>query len=186
MKCGARFRKPAGAITDRAKRYRANQPECRPEGPRLCMYCGSGRNVEVHHLGADESDIRRSNLAWACRSCNTRLGLKAARAGRGKRTRQYNLSPAAALLVSPLDDLLLAGALRAVNPPETGAAGLGEYVSALRILHGELPGNFAKARQTIHNTPPSRRRSFAAEIWRRRRKGTAYGSELVRRLVGPS
>ncbi len=61
------------------------------------------------------------------------------RAGRGVRTRQY-------------------------NPSATGAASLGEYVSALRILKGELAGDFDKAHQTIHNTPAATRSEFAREI----------------------
>ena len=81
-----------------------------------------------------------------------------ARAGQGRRTRQY-------------------------NPPATGAASLGEYVSALRILHGEIDGDFEKARQTIHNTPASRRSEFAKEVWRRRKRGQS-GRELVRLLTG--
>ncbi|MBI3695326.1 MAG: hypothetical protein HY238_10890 [Acidobacteria bacterium] len=81
-----------------------------------------------------------------------------ARAGQGRRTRQY-------------------------NPPATGAASLGEYVSALRILKGDLEGDFEKARATIHNTPASRRSEFAKEIWRRRTRGGS-GLELVRMLTG--
>ena len=81
-----------------------------------------------------------------------------ARRGEGRRTAQY-------------------------NPPATGAASLGEYVSALRIQHGEIDGDFEKARATIHNTPAVRRSEFAREIWRRRKRGGS-GVELVRMLTG--
>ena len=68
------------------------------------------------------------------------------------------------------------------NPPATGAASLGEYVSALRILKGEMDGDFDKARETVHNTPASRRSEFAKEIWRRRKP--SGGVDLVRMLTG--
>ena len=85
-----RGRKPVAKLTDRAKRYRANAPGCRPAGPRQCVYCRARKNVGVHHLDGDESNGRKSNLAWACKSCNTRLGYLFKRAGAGARTRQYN------------------------------------------------------------------------------------------------
>lgn len=84
-----------------------------------------------------------------------------ARAGEGRRIAQYNPH----------------------NPPATGAASLGEYVSALRILKGEMAGDFEKARATIHATPPERRSAFAREVWRRRKRGGS-GVELVRMLTG--
>lgn len=70
------------------------------------------------------------------------------------------------------------------NPPASGAASLGEYVSALRILHGEIAGDFGKARAVIHATPFSTRSSFAREIWRRRRRSYASDSALIRALMG--
>jgi hypothetical protein len=60
---------------------------------------------------------------------------------------------------------------------------LGEYVSALRILHGEMAGDFETARQTIHNTPAARRSQFAKEIWRRRGR-SGSGSALIKMLTG--
>lgn len=86
--CGGR--KPAAKITDRAKRYRANSAGCRPGGARRCFVCRSRRNVGVHHLDGNEDNTRPSNLAWACKRCNTALGFAYKRAGVGKRTRQYN------------------------------------------------------------------------------------------------
>jgi hypothetical protein len=87
--CGAGL-KPVHKITDRAKRYRANSAACRPAGPKVCTYCKSRRNVEVHHRDGNESNGAKKNLGWACRRCNTALGAAFKRAGLGKRTRQYN------------------------------------------------------------------------------------------------
>jgi len=87
---GARWRKAAHQITDRAKRYRANAPECCPPPPRRCELCRSRRFVVVDHIDGDESNGAPYNLRWLCKSCNTKLGLAMARAGIGKRTRQCN------------------------------------------------------------------------------------------------
>ena len=70
-----------------------------------------------HRDGDEHND---ASLRWLCKSCHTPLGIAMARAGQGRRTRQY-------------------------NPPETGAASLGEYVPALRILKGEMEGDFDSA-----------------------------------------
>jgi hypothetical protein len=125
-------------VTDRARRYRANQDGCRPAGPKKCELCGARSDLMIDHKNSNESDGRRSNLRWLCRSCNTRLGAKAAREGLGRRTAQYN----------------------------PGARTLGEYIQAVtqhtRRAHDE-------AGRIIHETPKSRRREFAAEIWDRRR-----------------
>lgn len=81
---------PVRLITDRAKRYRANSPQCLPPGPRQCEFCGSKRNVVVNHRDGDESNGARANLGYACKSCNTRIGAAFAVAGAGRRTKQYN------------------------------------------------------------------------------------------------
>lgn len=88
--CGAPWRKPAHQLTDRASRYRANAPECRPPLPRKCALCGSTRFVVVDHIDGDESNGTPENLRWLCKRCNTQLGRAMARAGIGKRTRQHN------------------------------------------------------------------------------------------------
>ncbi|MGH9501664.1 MAG: hypothetical protein ACRD20_02305 [Terriglobales bacterium] len=84
-------------ITDRAHRYRANSAEHRPLGPKVCAQklrngkrCGSRRHVVPHHEDGNPANTKRSNLSWACKSCNTRLGKEFARKGKGRRTRQYN------------------------------------------------------------------------------------------------
>ena len=88
--CGATWRRAAHQITDRAKRYRANAPECCPPLPRRCAVCRSTRFVVVDHIDGDESNGEPENLRWLCKSCNTKLGIAMARAGIGNRTRQYN------------------------------------------------------------------------------------------------
>jgi len=89
-RCGLRFKKPVDQISDRAKRYRAHQPGCRPKGAKVCFKCGSRRFVVPDHIDGDESNGRASNLRWTCKSHNTILGKKMAKAGKGVRTRQYN------------------------------------------------------------------------------------------------
>ena len=44
----------------------------------------------VDHRDGDESNDAPANLRWLCKSCNTRLGAAMAKAGVGRRTRQYN------------------------------------------------------------------------------------------------
>jgi hypothetical protein len=93
--CDSAFRKPGGQITDRAHRYRAQRRI--PAGPRRCALCASTRFLVVDHIDSNESNDEPDNLRWLCKSCNTRLGIEAARLGRGRRTRQYN--PGAETLV---------------------------------------------------------------------------------------
>jgi hypothetical protein len=44
----------------------------------------------VDHRDGDEHNNAASNLRWLCKSCNTRLGAAMARAGIGRRVRQFN------------------------------------------------------------------------------------------------
>jgi hypothetical protein len=80
-------RKPVDQITDRAKRYRAQQ---NVKGPKRCVVCNSTKNLDVMHLSGDESDGASKNLAYGCRSCNAKLGAAFKRVGSKVRTRQYN------------------------------------------------------------------------------------------------
>lgn len=86
--CASGWVKPSHAITDRQHRRRAQK--CIPPGPRRCALCRSNRFLVVDHRDGDEWNDRKSNLRWLCKSCNTRLGFAMARAGKGRRTRQYN------------------------------------------------------------------------------------------------
>jgi hypothetical protein len=183
-------------ISDRAKRYRAHTPGCRPKGPKVCAICGSKRNVVPDHRDGNESNGRASNLRWLCKRHNTKLGKKMAKAGKGVRTRQYNPDKVAGhegwkqLMASKLaqkyDGLRKSGMTRDQALTETlrsttagpgsialfrkiaknpGARSLGEYVSAA-VSHTR--GAHDEAGKIIHETPKSKRREFAAEIWRRR------------------
>jgi hypothetical protein len=144
-------------VSDRAKRYRANQPGCKPGGKKQCKICRSKRFLTVDHVDGNESNGQKSNLRWLCKSCNTRLGAEMARSGEGRRTEQYN-----------------PGSVRNLTP-EGGAANIKEYVMA-----GEQHTRHAHdaAGKIIHATPKSKRREWAGQIWdSRRAKGTArWGS----------
>jgi hypothetical protein len=54
------------------------------------VYCGSSRNLTIDHVDGHEENNSARNLAWACKSCNTAKGFALQRAGRGRRTRQFN------------------------------------------------------------------------------------------------
>jgi len=84
------WRKPVHAITDRAKRYRANHPDVRPAGQKVCAHCGTRRNVGVGHRDGNESNLRPSNLEWICKRHNALEAIRLQRLGRGVKTRQYN------------------------------------------------------------------------------------------------
>lgn len=123
-------------VTDRAKRYRANQPGCRPAGVKKCKLCGSKHDVMVDHVDGNESNGRKSNLRWLCRSCNNTLGAEMARTGQGRRTVQY-------------------------NPKHKGAQTLEEYIEALRI---HRPGMYDEGGRIIHDTPAAKRQEYARQI----------------------
>jgi hypothetical protein len=183
-RCGLRFRKSVQSITDRAKRYRAHSPGCRPLGPKLCFKCGSRRNVVPDHKDGDESNGKRSNLRWACKSHNTILGKAMAKAGKGVRTRQYNPTerPLSQMTLAEIKkEILTASSKRlaeikqfarwrgkhkawfAKNP---GATNLAQYVQAA-VDHTR--GSHDAGGKVIHETPKSKRREFAREIAFRKR-----------------
>ena len=143
--CGRAWRKPAADITDRAARYRASSPECRPLGPPICAFCGATLNVEVHHVDGHEMNAEPANLVWACRSCNVTIGITLRRAGLGRRTRQY-------------------------NPAAQGARSLAQWVTAVLSMKGEGAMDPSAAVELIHATPLELRSRFAQEIWRLRRE----------------
>jgi 5-methylcytosine-specific restriction endonuclease McrA len=149
--CGDSWKK--GKVTDRALRYRANSKACRPAGPARCLYCGSRTNPVVHHLDGREKNVTPENLAWACKACNTSLGVVYRRARVGRVTRQY-------------------------NPGATSAA---QWVAAVMSVCPRVRGRLSKvcdrsgslmpvaqAVQLIRDTPAARRSEFARAIWSRR------------------
>ena len=148
-------RVPVEYLTDRAKRYRAQK--LIPNTERRCIYCGAppapGRRLEVEHIDGRESNLNPENLAWTCRSCNTRKGAYFARRRVGQRTRQFN--PRGKKKIP-------------------GARTLAEYMETLNALHGYASRfTLQEAIEKMHNTPPEDRSGFAYEIWERRRaRGT--------------
>lgn len=144
-------------VSDRAKRYRANQPGCKPVGVRKCKLCRATSDLMVDHIDGNESNGRKSNLRWLCRSCNTLLGAEMAKTGEGRRTVQY-------------------------NPASGGAKTLGEYMQAV-LQHTR--GAHDEGGKIIHATPKSRRREFASEIWRTR-SARAGGSDAPDWVTNPA
>ena len=123
-------------VTDRALRYRAQKNP--PPGPKICCYCGSDRHVEIEHVDGKEENTAAENLTWACRSCNTRKGAFFARAGLGRKTRQFN---------------------------GRGAKDVGEWMNAVLALQGGGGGLSPQAAvRRIQATPHARRAQYAREI----------------------
>lgn len=141
-------RKPVSKITDRAKRYRANADDVRPAPPKRCGFCGSRRNVGVHHVSGIEDDCDPQNLMWACKSCNGKVAVLMRNAGLGKKTRQYN--------------------------PRALKGEMAQYGAAIKVMRGEWPGDVAAAVRTIHDTPAHIRSAYTARTWPVRR--ARYGS----------
>lgn len=133
-------------VTDRAKRYRANQEGCLPSGARRCSLCGSARYLTVDHKDGDESNGRKSNLRWLCKACNTRLGARDAREGRGRRTIQFN--------------------------PKGGASTFEQWSEAVATLAGEGSGYMTidQARDIVRATSKRRRSEYNEDVWRIRKE----------------
>jgi hypothetical protein len=129
-------------ITDRAKRYRAQNAIEQPD--RICVFCGDPKKPMVGHVNGNESDGTPENLVFTCRSCNASIGIFMARAGFGKRTAQYN--------------------------PAGGARSLGQWIVAVTSMKGAGPMKLGDAVEMVRSTSPSKRSEYAREIWRLRRK----------------
>jgi hypothetical protein len=139
-------RKPLAEISDRAKRYRANERENIPPGPKQCGFCGRRRNVGVHHITGDENDGDKNNLMWACKSCNGSIAARMKRAGVGRRTVQY-------------------------NPPRGSRKdSMKAYGDAIKVMRGVFEGDVGKAVATIRATPRALRSSFTSRSWPVRRQ----------------
>lgn len=148
--------RPAHLITDRAKRYRAQNAIEQAEA--RCIYCGApqaaARRLDVEHINGKEADASPENLAYACRPCNVEKGAAFARAGAGVKTRQYN--------------------------PGGGAKTMGQWVEAVMSLKRQGSGNMtvAQAVEIVRATPPEKRAQFASEIWKRRRARGSYAAAV--------
>jgi len=152
-------RKSVYQITDRAKRYRANEEGVRPAGPRKCAYCCGRQNVGVHHVDGNENHGERKNLTWACKSCNAKIAAWMKRVGIGTRTRQYN--PARGSKKALMD----------------------QYSAAVKVMRGEFEGDMGKALDVIHSTPANMRSAFTSRSWpiRRQRYGPSGRANMGKR-----
>jgi ribosomal protein L37AE/L43A len=134
---------PTSTITDRAKRYRAQNAV---EGPKRCFACGNPRpkRINVGHIDGNESNGHSRNLAYVCTSCNGKMASTMLRRGVGIRTRQFN--------------------------PGGKTPSYQAYYHSLKILQGEEDGNLDTAIKTVHQTSPAKRSEYASRIWEWRKK----------------
>jgi hypothetical protein len=132
-------------VSDRANRYRAHQPACAPSGAKECARCGSTRFLTIDHKDGNESNGARPNLRWLCKSCNTKLGARDAREGRGRRTVQFN---------------------------PKGAYNFAEWSEAVATLDGTGSGRMTaeQAGLIVHETSKRRRAEFQEDSWRIRKE----------------
>jgi len=134
-------------VTDRAYRYRANAAVA--AGEKYCRWCGADgkkTRLDVAHINGKEEDNRKQNLTLSCRPCNVHMGRALARAGQGRKTRQYN--------------------------PE-GASSLAQYTRLLLIMRGQIDGDGtspAEAAAAIAATPAGKRHEYAKSLWAKRKK----------------
>lgn len=173
--------KPVRSITDRAKRYRAQQN--RPRGKKLCNFCGSRKNVDVDHITGNESDGEPDNLIYLCRPCNVRKGIVQARNKIGVRTVQFNPLPrsvsftefqnSAAILmgVRKGDAARATAAVRATSPAKRAEFGermtknpAPDFKQYLRAVVIHERGAHDEGGAIIHATPPALRSEYAREI----------------------
>jgi hypothetical protein len=133
-------------VSDRAQRYRAHQPACLPNGQKQCALCDSKRFLTVDHKDGNESNGAKSNLRWLCKSCNTKLGARDAKEGRGRRTVQFN--------------------------PKKGAQSFEQWSEAVATLAGEGSGTMTldQARDIVRATSKSRKSEFNRDVWEIRKE----------------
>lgn len=145
--------RPVSIITDRAKRYRANAAN--EQADRVCIYCGkpetAARPLMVDHIDGDEDNGAPSNLALACRSCNTSKGIVYRNNGLGRRTRQYNPK-------------------RGRRATGKGIRSLAQFIQAINTVKGQGPQQMElfDASQLLHDTSPADRSMWAREANKRR------------------
>jgi hypothetical protein len=142
-------------VTDRAQRYRANQPGIRPKG-KQCAKCGSTRNIVVNHKNGNESDTHAGNLNLLCKSCNGKEAARHKAAGQGRRTAQYNPKKKAKK-----------------KQAKPNVPTYGQYGYAVSI-HDKKSHAHDEGGAIIHATPKALRRQYAREMASTKRwRGTA-------------
>lgn len=139
------------AVTDRAQRYRAQKNA--PAGPKRCV-CGSTQNIVVDHIDGRERNGAPENLAYLCKSCNTKKGIVFKRAGIGTRTIQYN------------------GKKRG-RRPAVDAKIFGWAWGVLRGAPG-YEGDPKEALRIVEGTRPAQRHLFNRELWETRKERGDY------------
>lgn len=120
-----------------------------PRDIKRCAFCGTKRNLRIHHINGNESHTFPENLIGACHSCNLKIASVLKRHRIGRRVK--------------------------INPEGiSGARSLAQWVMAVKAMRGEsddMTVNDAVA--MIRATPSSRRSRFAEDIWKiRRARGT--------------
>lgn len=145
-----RPREPIEQISGRAKRYRANADDIRPDDPRMCGFCFAQNDVIPHHITGDETDTEKQLLMWACRSCNQRVAHIMRKAGIGRLCVQY-------------------------NPKKRGGsssdrARYQSYITAVKILRGSMEGDTAWAANFVAETPHAVRSRYTRRAWDVRKK----------------
>jgi hypothetical protein len=174
-------------VSDRAKRYRANNAVSGAE--QVCAYCGAAGAGDVEHIDGDENNNAPYNLVRACRSCNVKKGRAFAAAGVGVRTVQMNpaggitSAPAYRRVVGALlgsGGMSLRAAIRAMQATPSkvrqrfarnpGAKTMAQYVAAGQLAHDT---GDAAAKKLVDDTPMSRKKRFSKQVWdiRRQRYG---------------
>ena len=151
MSCDkSRWLKPISEITDRQRRRRSRQCIDKKLLKR-CAFCGSSRNMRLHHLNGNESDIHPKNLIGACHACNALIGWLLKRHNIGRRVD-----------------------LEYKNPEAKPARNLSQWMMAVKSLRGESNEMTPRAAiAMIRATSPARRSHFADDIWKiRRARGT--------------
>jgi hypothetical protein len=146
----SRWTKPVSEITDRQRRRRSR--DCIDKKLlKRCGFCGSSRNMRVHHLNGNESDIDQKNLIGACHRCNTKIGFLLKRHNIGRRVD-----------------------LEYKNPETKPARNLAQWIMAIKSMHGQSSEMTPRdAIAMIRATSPARRSHFASDIWKiRRARGT--------------
>ena len=139
-------RRPAADITDRAKRYRAQAAIEQPD--KRCIYCGkTPERPMVDHIDGREDNSAAENLAYACRSCNTKKGAHYAKNGMGRRTRQFN----------------------GRRQGGKGIRNLAQFIQAIQAVKGEgAQMELFEASELLKATPPAERSRWAREANARR------------------
>jgi len=114
------------------------------------VFCKSRRNVLVHHFDGREVNGAKSNLGWACKSCNAAIAAAFRDRGLGTRTRQFNPKRRRG---SPVGFSQYAWAVGMICRHSDQARGLCSPSSDPLVLD---------AVKIIRETPAAKRREFAA------------------------